>query len=76
MQLIDTLVDCGNYELEFYLNDGLHTALNPLIFEDRRIPSVEFARLFRLFVTDYTFIGSYEITYRVFLQSYTMTSTE
>ena len=73
MHTIDTLVDCGNYELEFYLNDGLQTALNPLIFEDRRIPLVEFARLF---VTDYAFIGSYEITYRVFLQSYTMTSTE
>ena len=33
---IDTLVDCGSYELDFYLNDGLQTPLNSIIFDDRR----------------------------------------
>lgn len=73
MYTINTLVDCGAYELEFYMNDGLQTPLNPLIFEDRRALTTDFARLF---VTDNAFVGTYEITYRIYLAAYTMTSTE
>jgi len=60
------------FELEFYLNDGFKTPLNGAIFEDRRAPE-KFARKF---VTDYSYVGVYTITYRIFLANYPSTSTE
>jgi len=40
--------------------------LNAAIFEDRRTPSSLFARKF---VTNYSYVGVYKITYRFFLQT-------
>lgn len=47
--------------------------MDPALFEDRRLLPNRFARKF---VTDYAFVGTYEITYRVFLVSYPVTSIE
>ena len=32
----DSWVDCGNILIDFYYNDGSQTAIEPLIFNDRR----------------------------------------
>ena len=72
MYTINTLVNCGLFELEFYLKDGFKTPLNMAIFEDRRAPS-KFARKF---VTNYAYVGVYKITYRIYLVNYPLTSTE
>lgn len=70
---LDTLVNCGSIELEFYLSDGSQTPLNPAIFEDRRgTPNT----LARKFVTDQTFVGTYQITYSVFLTDFPTVKTE
>ena len=49
MNTLDTHVNCGSFDLVFYLNDGSQTPLNPSIFEDRRGAPNQFARKF---VTD------------------------
>ena len=67
------MVDCGAFDLQFYLMDGSNTPLNTAIFEDRRTPSSLFARKF---VTNYSYVGVYKITYRIFLVKYPSTSTE
>ena len=36
MSTLTTNVNCGSFDLVFYLNDGSQTPLNPSIFEDRR----------------------------------------
>ena len=59
--------------MQFYLMDGLETSLNSAIFEDRRTPSSSFARKF---VTDYSYVGVYKITYKVYLVNYPLTSEE
>ena len=76
MYTINTLVNCGSFDIQFYLNDGLKTPLNTAIFEDRRTPSSSFARKF---VTNYSYVGVFKITYRIFLvdsAKYPLTSTE
>ena len=72
MFTINTLVNCGAFGLEFYLKDGLKTPLNSAIFEDRRAPEI-FARKF---VTNYSYVGVYTITYRIYLVNYPSRSTE
>ena len=66
------MVNCGALELEFYLKDGLKTPLNSAIFEDRRAPE-KFARKF---VTNYSYVGVYTITYRIYLVNYPLRSSE
>ena len=73
MNTLDTHVDCGSFDLVFYLNDGSQTPLNPSIFEDRRGAPNQFARKF---VTDYSFQGSYDITYSIFLADFPTVETE
>ena len=51
----DAIVDCGAYDIAFYLNDGLKTPLDAAIFDVRKTTS-EFARLV---TTDYSHLGSY-----------------
>jgi len=73
MYAINTLVNCGSFDLQFYLIDGFKTPLNTAIFEDRRSPSSLFVSKF---VTDYSYVGVYKITYRIFLVNYPTRSTE
>ena len=73
MNTLNTHVDCGNFDLVFYLNDGNQTPLNPSIFDDRRGVPNQFTREF---VTDYAFVGSYEITYKIFLTDFKTVETE
>ena len=73
MSTLNTHVDCGNFDLVFYLNDGNQTPLNPSIFDDRRGVPNQFTREF---VTDYAFVGSYEITYKIFLTDFKTVETE
>ena len=73
MNTLNTLVNCGSFDLVFYLNDGSQTPLNPSIFEDRRGAPNQFARKF---VTDYSFQGSYDITYSIFLVDFPTVKTE
>ena len=72
MYAINTMVNCGALELEFYLKDGLKTPLNSAIFEDRRAPE-KFARKF---VTNYSYVGVYTITYQIYLVNYPLRSSE
>ena len=44
MSTLNSHVNCGSFDLVFYLNDGSQTPLNPSIFEDRRGASNQFAR--------------------------------
>ena len=73
MYTINTLVNCGAFDLQFYLMDGSKTPLNSEIFEDRRTPSSIFTRKF---VINYSYVGVYKITYRVYLVNYPLTSKE
>ena len=61
-----TFADCGPYELELFLDDGARTPLDPALFEDRRSP-VQFVSLF---TTDYSHMGSYAISYRIFYANF------
>ena len=73
MRTLDTHINCGSFDLVFYLSDGSMTPLNPSIFEDRRGSPNQFARKF---VTDYAFLGSYDITYSIFLADFPTVETE
>ena len=73
MYTLNTLVNCGAFDLQFYLYDGLKTPLNSEIFEDRRSPSSSFVRKF---VTKYSYVGVYMITYTIYLVNYPLVSTE
>jgi hypothetical protein len=53
--------------------DGSKTPLNTAIFDDKRTPLSLFARKF---VTNYSFVGIYKITYKIYLVKYPLTSTE
>ena len=73
MSTLNTDVNCGSFDLVFYLNDGSQTPLNPSIFDDRRGAPNQFAREF---VTDYAFVGSFEITYKIVLADFQTVETE
>ena len=67
-----TAVDCGPYDIEFYLNDGSQTALNPTLFtHDKTV-----TQLVRELTTDYDHAGTYDIIYNVFYELYPMTKIE
>lgn len=68
----DAWVDCGPIAFEFYLTDS--SALNPLIFEDRR--DVVSNDLVLLLTENYDHVGLYEITYRAYYQNYDINSVE
>ena len=64
----DAWVDCGAYNVDFYLNDGSKTALDPLLFADRRTgPPNQFAALL---TTDYNHVGIYDIAYTIYYEDY------
>jgi len=72
---INTLVNCGTFELKFYLKDGSQTPLNSAIFDDRRGPNLFATKL----VTNISYVGVYKITYKVYLSNvakYPSTSVE
>lgn len=61
----DAWVNCGPIDFEFFLTDS--SALNPLIFDDRRSALNEFVYLL---TEDYSHVGFYDITYRAYYQNY------
>ena len=67
MATIDTVVDCGAYTVEFFLDDPLKTPIDPSIFADLRLPAEEFTTLY---TEDITKVGLYPIKYRVRLENY------
>ena len=72
MVLTDAIVNCGAYDIAFYLNDGLKTSLDATIFDVRQSTS-EFVRLFS---TDYDQLGVYEILYAISYSDYRSVSVE
>ena len=72
MVLTDAIVDCGAYDIEFYLNDGLKTPLDATIFDVTQ-SNTEFVRLFS---TDYNHMGVYEILYEISYVDYRTVSVE
>ena len=72
MVLTDAIVDCGAYDIAFYLNDGSKTPLDPAIFDVRK-PTGEFARLF---TSDLSHIGAYDILYEISYLNYGTVSVE
>ena len=70
----DEWVDCGAVSIDFYLDDGSKTALNPLIFNDNRLPTPpEFTYLQ---TTDFAHIGTYFIKYYGYYENYPLNSIE
>ena len=72
MVLTDAIVDCGAYDIVFYLNDGSKTPLDAAIFDVRK-PTSEFARLF---TTDFSHVGVYDILYEISYLNYGTVTVE
>ena len=68
----DAVVDCGAYDIAFYLNDGSKTPLDAAIFDVRKSTS-EFARLS---TSDLSHIGLYEILYEISYADYSTVLVE
>ena len=63
-------VDCGAFNVDFYLNDGAKTPLDPLLFTSTAsVPGPGFD--FNIVMTeDYNHIGVYDIAYTVSYADY------
>lgn len=71
----DAWVDCGNLQVNFYLNDGSKTPLDPLIFKDDRAGGLPF-KFTTLQTFDQNHIGDYDISYTIFYEDYTTNSID
>ena len=70
----DSWVDCGDILIDFYLDDGSKTLLDPLIFSDLRttVPN-EFTYLQTF---DFAHIGTYDIKYNAYYENYLVNAIE
>ena len=63
-------LNCGPYDVTFYLNDGHQTPLDPNIFYDDRPHAVGNERFTTLYSEDKDIVGFYDISWEVTLKNY------
>ena len=67
MATIDTAVDCGSWGIEFFMDDGLETPIDPATFGDFRDVQNSFTTLY---TEDIGKVGLYPMKYRVYPLAY------
>ena len=64
--------NCGSHEVSFFLNDGVETGLDAVLFTDDRGPPVQFL-INQLY--DPAWAGIYDVTYKAYLVDYSSVET-